>query len=258
MGATRVYDCIVPFGFNCMAAFQLRFRGLRQCSLPFDWVLCPLAQHAEAYVSLMESHFDGWLDERNFEVEDTRRNPVSRPHITVTDRRHGLVYYHDFLTYPLEQAELNKVQAKYQRRINRLYNLCGHAGRILFVVANDKGHLDRERLLGSRRRLSALFPKATIDIFAVVFGAPTFEVVEYPEDGLYFSLTPRGFTHYDLHRRPWEWAWLDSVRVSDSLRGLLEHPPRKPGGLLETFCYKLYKHLKKRLIRCGRLPSEFD
>lgn len=258
MSETRIYDCIVPLGGNCSSALQLRSRKLRQCSLPFDWLYYQGDCLPETYVGLIESHFAAWLERKNLEVKDTRKEPESGRHSSVTDLRCGVTFLHDFLTYPLTDMELETVRAKYQRRIDRLYALCGHADRILFVIAGTAEQLNRERLLEARRRLFTLFPQAAIDIFAVITEASTFEMVESPENGLYLSLTTRKRSTYDLHYRPWEWSWLDSVGLSDAMRDILGHAPQKPAGLLDRWIYKLYKHLKKTLIRRGRLPPEWD
>lgn len=46
------YDLIVSLGANCSVAHNLRFRGLRPVSLPFDWCY---------FVDDVSIHF--WIDE---------------------------------------------------------------------------------------------------------------------------------------------------------------------------------------------------
>lgn len=259
MDSSRRYDCLIPFGFNCAPAHQLKIRKLRRYSLPFDWLWAENSGDAlEHNLRLIETRFSGWLQAEHLEYADRRDLLGAGGRTSVRDKMAGLTFLHDFFTMG-DPAELEQVREKYARRINRLYTVAGAAGRILLLVFGTSRQLDRERLVDAQARFRKVFPQAEVDIFAVITKSSRMVFEADDATGLYVAYTTRETHPYDYEQTSPEWAWLDGVGLrGERYTGAYMPPNVTPMSFREKMLYKLYKHCMKRLEKAGRIGTQFD
>lgn len=107
------FEKIVSLGYFCSVAMENQRMGLRNVSLPFDWVI---ASDFPGLLRLLETGFDRFLREEDL-YQESKVNPKF-----YYDNYNHIHFYHDFsATVPLAQ-QLPAVREKYQRRIARLYD----------------------------------------------------------------------------------------------------------------------------------------
>lgn len=115
------YDFVCSLGGSCAVAKQLKFKGLRKQSLPFDWLFhldnTPLQYLSNAF----QNNFKDFLQ---FDAlrELTPEERGDSTYFQYKDKISGYNFIHDF---PSPKEEIYKtVLKKYKRRIFRLqYNL---------------------------------------------------------------------------------------------------------------------------------------
>lgn len=104
------YQHVISLGHFCAVATELDKLGLRDASLPFDWVISPL----ESVLYMIESHFDGFLEIDNLKREDKRK-------YIVKDKKYDIAFYHDYKPNLSIESQHSEVKSKYERRIKRFY-----------------------------------------------------------------------------------------------------------------------------------------
>ena len=105
---------VVSLGDFCGPAQELERIGYRSFSMPFDWLVT--ADWGKV-VQLIYSHFEGFLDEKNL-VQEVDVNPKY-----YYDKEFKIHFYHDFVAEKSLSEQLPKVKRKYQRRIDRFYQV---------------------------------------------------------------------------------------------------------------------------------------
>ncbi len=252
------FDLLVPFGMSCAAAMQMRQRGLRQASYPLDWQAITVDDALDRTLKQMETHFATWLLRENISFLPLR--PENKNHRSIYDEGTAREFPHDFTTEPLQEEEYQAITSRYRRRIERLYADIQASARVCFVIAGTATQLTPELLRCAQERLAALFPQQKIAIFAVVYKADTFGEKVISDDILCF-MTPRALGFYDMERSPYEWAWLDTVTLTQRI---------KPAGVPTSgtvhcrytwktkMIYKLYKHFKKKADKYGLTRTIFE
>lgn len=103
---------IVSLGFFCGVAMELERVGLRNCSLPFDWII---SGDFQSVLALIANHFEGFTETDNlyqeFEIcPSYYYNKACNVH-----------FYHDFSRYKDFKQQYDSFRAKYSRRIERFY-----------------------------------------------------------------------------------------------------------------------------------------
>ncbi len=134
---------IIPLGNDCSISHFLRAKNLRKFALPFDWNVTPISSAIE----LIRNGFYGFLEEENLTESkptgrllfDERENglKISNDIITpVLCKKYKMLFPHDFSKKGL--LELKDVKSKYQKRIDRLYNILQSDKPVIFIAANNK------------------------------------------------------------------------------------------------------------------------
>ena len=100
----------ISLGYFCSVALDLEKLGLRSESSPFDWLISDF----EGVITLIENRFDGFL-----RYEDLAQERVNRAFYRNT--RYNISFYHDFDSLAPLADQLEQVQRKYNRRIDRFY-----------------------------------------------------------------------------------------------------------------------------------------
>ncbi len=253
----HVYDCIVPLGNCCAVANELKQRSLRACSLPFDWLAVEDDNWLSQSLEALETHFSRWFAFDNLKTDRAGADGRSR----VIDAGAHRIFLHDFYTCPVTAEELAAVRSKYERRIERLYQLCNQSKRLLFVVCGTQKQLTDEILLEAYARLAKCFPNGELDIFAVIFESERYEACREQKADfgcIYTTSTLRPFHSYDLYNTTVEWAWLDTIAYAGEKIQANSPANKSTFSRGEKMVYKLYKHLKKWLIKRGRIAFQYD
>ena len=110
-GEHKSYKHIVSLGSFCSPALELERFGYRDISYPFDWLI---TRSFPAVITLIESHFEGWLSYEDLYQRTKERNVYEDP-------GRSIAYVHDFNKYTPLKDQLGGVQDKYNRRIERFF-----------------------------------------------------------------------------------------------------------------------------------------
>jgi hypothetical protein len=259
MAILREYDLLMPMGMNCVMATQLRKRGLRQASFPFDWLRFDDKDSCQMVSTLVTTHFKDFLAIENLILD--KETQVSGRY-NVVDEVQKITFIHDFLSSSLTDAVVAEVKGKYLRRIERFYQTINEANSLCFVMAANATILDLERLTQFYNAMSTYFPNLQkIDLFAVVFesDASHFEEIPMERGALYVNYVTRPQSDYDIKEKVLEFAWLDEVGLSKKFMGeTAKGIVSRKMSTWERIHYKIYRHTYKWLERRGLLRTIFD
>lgn len=259
----RTFDLIVPLGVGCIAASQLKFRGLRIASFPFDWVTPGTRDNRlEFPLRSLETRFSEWLKPENLDWKYCAEVGKQGFHFPVYDAGSGYEFLHDFKADRFDAEDVAIVRRKYARRIDRFYEMLEKATSILFVFAGHDDELALTKLEEVYRRLKALFPDKSIMIYAFSYSAPCNSIEEDCAESDYIFVQrcsiPR--EEYGVSVKEWSARWLDKVKLSERI-----DPPQSevsrahaPKSFLEKLHWKCYKRCRKFLVQHNCLGSTFD
>lgn len=265
----RKYDLVFSLGAACACTECLRGAGLQFSSFPFDWLFgSTLAKRTDILVD----GCDDWLNEEHLEKvfsETAVHTDAYRNNAT------GITFNHDFPAGVSIAESIASVREKYDRRFARLRSLISRGGRVLavYITPPPKGvPPSAEDAAYCRRRLSERFSNALFDILVLRSSENAEPVVEHPADGVTFATfdyrsrtDTTGANPVDRDRVV---AFLKSLGLSAcdyrsaaerrSHRAALRAKEYRRFGAANVFDYfwmksqyKLYSHLRKRLMKKG-------
>lgn len=104
------YKHIISLGFFCSVSSELERIGLRDGSYPFDWLI-------SSFDSVMELIEKGFKDFLCLNLMQQYSNNPSR-YINI---KYNIHFYHDFDKYKNCEEQIEAIDDKYRRRINRFY-----------------------------------------------------------------------------------------------------------------------------------------
>ena len=150
------FDHIYSLGGSCLPAITLDSLGLRNESMPFDWLLHGSLLKRVGLLSEERPDFPSAesLEPLGDELSNTG-------HKRYRDRKSGIVTIHDFLPNAPMVDQLSKVREKFSRRFKRIRDrLTGRNLNVLFVWYNepDGESADDETLKLALDRISEVFP----------------------------------------------------------------------------------------------------
>ncbi len=134
----RIY---IPLGSICSVAFNLQNLKLRDFALPFDWVKIEKLD----YISdVLENNFKDFLNVR--QISESQKFPIFydnyndiTPNSNNTSQlskiminQYKIKFYHDFCEHSNQQSN-KEIKEKYNRRIERLYDLLNGKYEIYFI-----------------------------------------------------------------------------------------------------------------------------
>ena len=200
------YDFVVSLGGNCSAAHNLRFRGMRYCAYPFDWV----AMSSGKCVAYLAQGFRNGF--RDFMLEENcKLVPGNAAHrIVVKDVATGFLFPNHFTREDFH-AEFPTVAAKMRRRLDRLMNDLARAKAVMLILAAELP-FDADDLRALEAAIRESFPGLKAVIRVMRFGAESDSVERLSEClEIYSYRRPRN--DYDFYKTNFEWAFLDDVRM---------------------------------------------
>ena len=216
------YDLIASLGANCAAAHNLEIRGLRPVALPFDWTY---VVDESPYAWMAEHVCDGFrgLCMRENLVEITPASPewkdAHADRVKYVDNGSGFRFVNHFSRPVDSDGEYAKVHSALSRRTERLFEMLGKSGRVLFV-AGTHVRISPETFQALRRSFSARFPDVDFGFVYVRFATARDEVLpEYGEETRLITVE-RPLNDYDCAQANFEWSFMDSLELS----GLFQRP----------------------------------
>lgn len=140
--------------------------GIRECSLPFDWIYGITIENA---FKLIENSFDNFLSKDNLKF-----SYICGIHDVYRNTKLNINFVHDFPQSSSFQKNnipshiFADVKTKYNRRINRLYEILNTKKKILFVHYSE-GTCPEDTLSLEKTRLNfcKMFPQSKIDILYI-------------------------------------------------------------------------------------------
>ena len=124
----HTYDRLVSIGHSCNNALQLQILGIKQETLPFDWVICT----PDIILDCVENGFDNYT---NFETSLPYKSDVFNINSKCTDdlRRnyYGMRFNHD-----TEDTD-EQLIAKYTRRAERFKAILNSKEKVVFVFSAE-------------------------------------------------------------------------------------------------------------------------
>jgi Putative papain-like cysteine peptidase (DUF1796) len=118
------YDEVVGLGYSCQIAYQIGENGYRKYAYPFDWI----TSNFNGLILFIANRGAGFLEWGNFTTSGLIKGTST---YSTTDNVYGFILIHDFY-WPLEKS-YPIIKAKYDRRIQRFFNLLNSDKRVLFI-----------------------------------------------------------------------------------------------------------------------------
>lgn len=115
-----MYQHVISLGHFCAVASELDKLGLREASLPFDWIITPL----DSLIELINNNFSDFLN------PELLYRDSKLPYIVI-NKKYNVAFYHDFKESKPISDQIEEVQRKYSRRVARFYDYIKEA--TLFV-----------------------------------------------------------------------------------------------------------------------------
>lgn len=242
---SEAYDLIVSLGGNCSAASQMRMRGLRFFSLPFDWLFMEDTRPIEYLANGFENGFSDFMLKENLVLHnDDWQGGVAK--YKYKDAHTGFCFIHHFHKSIDEPGGYEAAASVMRHRINRLMSKIGLSSRILLILTTDFPFdvALAEKMIA---KIRSQYPDKEIDFhmmqFGVVFDDPAIagrKFVGMPFTGGLYS---RAKSTYDLEKTSAEWAFLDEITLSG-------HSIPTIDGI-NKFRYKIWKSLSTRFLNAG-------
>ena len=220
------YDLIVSLGANCSVAHNLRFRGLRPVSLPFDW--CYFVDDAPIHFWIDEvgRGFSGLLKRENLVeiLPDAAGYSPQHPDVRqYIDTKSGYRFVNHFHRTIDEPGEYEAVYVTIRRRADRLVSAFEGGGSFLLLLATQ---VDVSRNLLQRlvATLSERFGNSRFDLRYLHFGQECDSELDLG-GGFVVQDIGRRANDYDFYKTNYEWHFLDDIRLSG--RFIRNRKPRK-------------------------------
>ena len=202
-------DLIVSLGGDCIAASQVRARGLRPFSLPFDWCCasggaCAIEKLAEQF----ESGFSGFARRENLE-------PIPGHRFGYKDKLTGFSFIHHFAAEITLPGEFERFDAVLQRRLTRLRKAIEQSNSVLFLIS-FVWKVDETCLRTMDSACSGLWPDKKFQYVMLTYNSLPAEARHDAKFGV--IRLPRDRTAYDLQEKAFEWSFLDGIHYSDAAK----------------------------------------
>jgi hypothetical protein len=243
----KSYDLIVSLGGNCSAASQIKFRGLRTCSLALDWVAMfgekPLLYLPDG----LRTRFRDFCKYENMQEFDEPRMEHGRLTYKFKDTATGFHFWHHFFAPLADREAFDRARLVLDRRLKRFYDKVAGSKNVLFVLSTPFSY-DPHLAEGVVSALRDVFPDTTSELVLIQFAAPSHELVDLCDGALHAETFTRAINVvYDNSLTSTEWAWMDGLSLSGSARP----PSNFLRRCITRWKYKLWKKLGKSLLKDG-------
>lgn len=126
----------IPLGSTCSVAYQMQQLGLRTCAYPFDWLR---VESLKDITNVLRNNFTDFVTSCE-KTSESDKFPISKtddfPRIDqernvsiIMKNKYNMKFYHDFDN----NTDLNQINEKYKRRIERFMDIIRSSCKICFV-----------------------------------------------------------------------------------------------------------------------------
>ncbi|BCS83149.1 papain-like cysteine peptidase [Cotonvirus japonicus] len=173
----------ISLGSTCGVAYQLQSLGLKQESLPFDWIK---SQDLESIYSAIVNGFNIFGDFNNLTLHTTSSkhpiletddwiNNLNTNKSFVYKNSINMMFYHDFNTEIKSSTDqtYQEFREKYMRRFNRFYDLFSSGNELIFIRDEHKPNkLSPELIVMLVELLKSILTNGTTMNFILVVNNP--------------------------------------------------------------------------------------
>lgn len=209
------YDLIVSLGGNCSAAHNLRFRGLRPCSLPFDWCYLVDDTPIRFWIDEVGQGFPDLLKRENLVEILPDNKEYSAFHSDVRqyiDTKSGYRFVNHFHRSVDVPEEYEVVYAAIRRRADRLVSAFERGGSFLLLLATPVD-MSADLLKELVATLAERFGNSRFDLRYLHFRKGRDAETDLG-GGLVVQDIGREQNYYDFTKTNWEWHFLDDISLS--------------------------------------------
>ena len=165
------YDLICSLGTMCAAAQNIRRRGLRHYSLPFDWCYMTNEKPLEYLCEGFRNNFQNFLLKDNLkELIGEERNNNHNNAEQYKDTYTGYYFVNHFPLGKTLDESYEKTYSTVRRRLDRLYKKVKNSKKILFVLS-PTFKLDIKYVDLLSNSLKELYPEKTIHFYIIQFNS---------------------------------------------------------------------------------------
>lgn len=235
---SKKYDLVFSIGGNCAAAHNLRFRGLRKFSLPFDWTYIKDESALYKLADEFENNFKNSLILKN--LQELSKEEYSQDHndkIQYKDLATGYYWVNHF-SQKIDNniKEYKKVKQKFDKRVTRLDNYIKKSQTILLLLStNFSVNIEPCRYLINT--LNKKYPNKIFDIKVSSFGCQNNTSIE--EHNIIINHYQRELNLNDFIKTNIEWDFLNTINYNPILLkssfNLMIIEPKKRGFAIHLF-----------------------
>lgn len=211
---SKKYDLICSLGGNCSAAHNLKIRGLRNFSLPFDWCYIKNEKPIEYLTEGFENGFKNFLLKKN--LEELKGNEYNEAHVSCAQYKDSYTGYY-FVNHFEKDKSLDDtydfVYAKLRKRLNRLLEKIKQSQNILFLLSVNFG-INIDSIMKLNSVLRDLYPDKNIEFICIAFNENKNEEIIY--DNVKYKKYTRDVNVYDFINTNFEWAFLDDIQLREN------------------------------------------
>ncbi len=213
MNVSGKYDLIFSLGGSCASTLQIKkFRQLQNLSLPFDWLFHISPETLPTLAELFKTNFAQWLRRENLILlQDGERGGSELIH-QYRCAYTGFRFIHDFETSADDDQEYAQVKAKYDRRIQRLYDIMDKSRRVLAVI-DVRYNLQVTDLKQLKMAVERAFPNTSFTVVGLRFSAEQPSSFYQNEIALLEITRNRNIDDYDYKQKTW--SFLETVELSN-------------------------------------------
>lgn len=163
----KKFDLIVSLGEDCACSSYLRRFNLQDYTYPFDWLT---GASFSTRVDLICNNFKNFLLKENIKrleyPYNTRKNSDEEDYEDVYLKFH---FYHDFNKNQTFDSNFLEIKEKYNRRIERLYEIAEKSQKILFVWWGRSYKLKAIDLLDYYEKLQKKFSNSDVHLLVIEY-----------------------------------------------------------------------------------------
>ena len=210
MGTKKIYDLICSLGCMCAAAQNIRRRGLRHYSLPFDWCYMKDEKPLEYLCEGFKNDFKNFLLKDNLrKLDDEEYNNAHTNKEQFKDIYTGYYFVNHFPLGKTLDKSYDEAYFTIRRRLNRLQNKIKSSNNILFVLS-PIFIMDIKFVEKLSNSLKEIYPDKNFDFYILQFNSDSEEEIIINEN-ITLRKTFRDTNMYDFSNTNFEWSFLDKV-----------------------------------------------
>lgn len=205
----KQFNIIISLGGSCCTAHNIRYRNLRYCSMPFDWLFIKNETPISKLIDCFNNNFKEFMQQKNLvELVGDERGTDCAGHYQYKDLFTEYRTIHDFKKPANDNKEFNRVKKIYDRRIKKMYNYLNKSQSVMFVI-DSNCPISITILQELRETIKTKFHIEYVEIHSLQFESHTDE--EICSEGVYIQKITRKRNSYDIEKTNYEWKFLDNI-----------------------------------------------